>query len=53
MLVLPLSLLASDEDADSLYLLRAVYAGGERSAFASGGEGTRDGEDIVRLVRTS
>jgi hypothetical protein len=48
-----LSLLASDGDADSLDLLRAVFAGGGRSTFTSGGEGTRDREDIARMVRTS
>ena len=30
----------------------AIFVGGERSASTSRGEGTRDGEDIVRLVRT-
>ena len=38
--------------ADCLELLRALVAGGGRSAFTSGGEGTRNGEDVVGLVRT-
>jgi hypothetical protein len=39
--------------ADCLDLLRAPVAGAGRSAFTSGGEGTRNGEDVVGLVRTS
>jgi hypothetical protein len=39
--------------ADCLDLLRAPVAGAGRSAFTSGGEGIRNGEDVVGLVRTS
>ena len=40
-------------DCLGLDLLRAPVAGAGRSAFTSGGEGTRNGEDVVGLVRTS
>ena len=33
-------------------LLCAIFVGGGRPATPRGGEGTRDGENIVRLVRT-
>jgi hypothetical protein len=49
-----LSLLVNDGRADTVTLRIAScdLVGGERSASTSGGEGTRDGENVVRLVRT-
>jgi hypothetical protein len=52
----PLSIFLKASDGGVLIprtLFRAVLAGGGRFAFTSGGDGTRNGEDIIRLVRIS
>lgn len=47
-----LSLLVNDGGADSSDFASVVFVGGKRSPSTSGGDGTRDGENVVRLVRT-